>query len=322
MSCVVPHDQDNRESHMNKMTTLAALLAATAVSVPALAQTNQPNTVQQQPRIQDRIGQILGQILGGRNGTTGTLDAEWTAGRFPLAAQRVQFDTRVDAEVRNGAINFSNGTRLKRDYLSLVELEARYGVDRRFTTQERSDLAARYDALIRAVNEGGYGSGNNGNDGQYPDPNDVRVAEGLDEFNRRVTDAVNARRISRTEGTRLRSDYARLVRLEEQYLRDGYLTDGERAELEARLDELDARVGDVAFNGGGYQPTPRVRLDAIARALPASGLSALARAQLVVEHGDLMRLEAAYGRTQPTADDRAYLDRRIGDLEVRVRIRR
>ncbi|WP_157973368.1 hypothetical protein, partial [Blastomonas sp. UPD001] len=64
------------------------------------------------------------------------------------------------------------------------------------------------------------------------------------------------------------------------------------------------------------------RLDAIARALPASGLSASAQAQLRVEHEDLTRLEAAYARLTPSADERAYLDRRLGDLETRARVRR
>jgi hypothetical protein len=311
------------------MSNMVALLAATAMTVPAWAQTEQPTTVQGQPRIQDRIGQILGQIFGGRNGSASSLDAEWAQGRFPLAAQRNQFETRVDAEVRSGAINYANGNQLKRDYFDLVDLEARYGADRRFSTQERSDLSARYEALTRALSNGGYGTGG-GNQypgtqypgGQYGNNNAVRVADGQADFNRRVTDAVNSRRISRSEGTRLRNDYTSLVRLEEQYLRDGYLSDGERSEIEGRLDELDARVGDVGFGSGGYQSGPRARLDAIARALSSSGLSSSARAQISVEHGDLMRLEAAYAQLRPSAEDSAYLDRRIADLEARVRIRR
>ena len=56
--------------------------------------------------------------------------------------------------------------------------------------------------------------------------------------------------------------------------------------------------------------------------MTASGLSATAQTQLRVELGDVTRLEAAYARTSPSADDRAYLERRIVDLETRVRIRR
>ena len=38
-----------------------------------------------------------------------------------------------------------------------------------------------------------------------------------------------------------------------------------------------------------------------------------------VEAGDLDRLDAAYSRTSPSSDDTAYLSRRIGELEMRVR---
>lgn len=309
---------------MRTISTLATALALTAAGVPAAAQTQQPT---EQPRIQDRIGQILGQIFGGRGGAAGTLDAEWAAGRFPLAAQRAEFESRVDGEVRARTISFANGNRLKRDYYDLTELEARYGADRRFTTQERADLRARYDALTRALSDGSYGGGQYpGNPypgGQYPGTGDVRIAEGQADFERRVSDAVGRRQITRSEGSRLRSDYAALVRLEEQYLRDGYLTDRERTELETRLDALEQRVGDAGYGGGSnWQVSPRERLDGIARALPSSGLSATARAQLLVEHGDLVRLDAAYARLQPSAEERAYLDRRISDLEMRARVRR
>ena len=37
---------------------------------------------------------------------------------------------------------------------------------------------------------------------------------------------------------------------------------------------------------------------------------------------DLLRLEAAYARLTATAEERAYLERRLGELEVRARVRR
>lgn len=42
-------------------------------------------------------------------------------------------------------------------------------------------------------------------------------------------------------------------------------------------------------------------------------------ADIRVEAGDLARLDAAYSRTSPSSDDTAYLSRRIGELELRVR---
>ena len=199
-----------------------------------------------------------------------------------------------------------------------MQLEARYGADRRFTVQERQDLADRYGQLTQVMSDGGYGD-----DGQ----NDIgiSVADGQSEFNQRVDASVSARRITRVAGARLKTDYAALVRTEATYLRDGRVTDQERDDLYTRLEALDARVGDMASTGGGSNTpalTPRARLDGIARALPASGLSATAQAQLRVEHEDLTRLEAAYARLSASADDRAYLDRRLGELETRARVRR
>lgn len=308
---------------MHKTALIGAIAGIAMTAVPATAQTGQTTELQQSGTLQDRLGQILGQIFG-RRGDSGSLDAEWRAGRFPLANGRAQFESRIDAEVRAGTISFATAQQLRRDYFALVDLEARYGADRVFSSQERADLAARYEALSRALQQGGTGNPYPGNPypgGPYPGTGDVRIAEGQAEFNRRVDQAVFERRITRSEGTRLRSDYAALVRQEEQYLRDGYLSDRERAELENRLYDLETRVGDSGY-GGGYQTPQRVRLDAVGRALSSSGLSSTARAQLSVELGDLLRLEAAYARLQPTAEESAYLERRIADLEARVRLRR
>jgi hypothetical protein len=294
----------------------AALLLATT---PASAQ-NDGATGQQQSRQQSRLDAILGALFGDRTGSTASIEAQWAAGRTPLATQRYQFESRVDADVRSGALSQSASVRLKSDYYELVELESRYGADGRFTAQERAELTERYGALTQVLVNGAYNDGENGYDNDS-DPRTASVAEGQGEFFARVNAAVAARRITRTAGTRLRTDYAALVRTETAYLRDGRLTTRERDDLEAQLDALDARVGDVGY-GGGVTASPRARLDAIARALPTSGLSASAQAQLRVEHGDLMRLEAAYARLTASADDRAYLDSRLSNLELRARVRR
>ncbi len=288
------------------MKTFTALLAASAMAltaVPAQAQTS----------TRDRIGQILGQLLGRpvQGGAAASVDAQWAAGQMPLATDRVQFETQVDTAVRERRITQATGTRLKADYLALVQLEARYGSDRRFTSAERADLVERYNALAAVVSAGRYG------DEQAATP---VVADGQAEFNRRVDAQVSARRLSRTQGTRLKTDYTALVRTEANYLTDGVITEAEREDLDTRLDALDVRVGDVA-----YTPTPQTpqqRLDAIASALPASGLTTTAQAQLRVEHADISRLAAAYARLTTTADERAYLEARLADLETRARVRR
>ena len=304
-------------TQFSTLTAVAALMLATgSASTQTSAQSDEPSASRQQ----DRIGAILGALFGDRTGSTSSIEAQWTAGRTPLATQRGQFESRVDADIRSGALSQNTGSRLKYDYYELVQIEARYGADRRFTTQERADLTERYNALTQVLTDGGYADGNGG----YGD-DDVRaenVAEGQAAFVARVNAAVSARRITRAAGTRLRTDYAALVRTEAAYMRDGRLTSRERDDLEAQLDALDVRVGDVGYGGGATVQTPRARLDAITRALQNSGLTANAQAQIRVEHEDLSRLEIAYGRFNATADDRAYLDRRVTELETRARIRR
>lgn len=293
------------------LTAIAAGALVLAAAPAALAQTN---TQQQEPgQQQERIGAILGALFGDRLGVTTSVEAQWAAGRRPLQTQRAQFNTRIDAEVRSGAVSRADGDRLKAEYDEVVALETRYGADGRFTTQERNELADRYGAITQALSDGGYANGSGSTT--------LTVAAGRAEFDRRVDAAVSARRLSRTEGTRLKADYASLVTVEAGYARDG-ISARERDDLDARLDALDARVGDTNYGSGNTVVDNRTRLSNIERALPSAGLSSAARAQLLVEHGDLVRLEAAYSRSSPSADDRAYLERRITDLETRARVRR
>lgn len=298
---------------MNRSRNLTAIAAGALVLAAAPAAMAQSNT-QEPSQQQERIGAILGALFGDRLGVTTSVESQWAAGRRPLQTQRTQFNTRIDAEVRAGSLTRANGDRLKAEYDEVVALETRYGADGRFTTQERNELADRYGAITQALSDGGYSSGGSGS-------TTLTVANGRTDFDRRVDAAVSARRISRTEGTRLKADYASLVTVEAGYARDG-ISARERDDLDARLDALDARVGDTNYGGGSTVIDNRTRLSNIERALPSAGLSSTARAQLLVEHGDLVRLEAAYSRSSPSSDDRAYLERRIVDLETRARVRR
>lgn len=300
------------------MKKFALLVAAAAMAVPAGPVMAQISTSQSG---RDRLGDLLGTIFGRGVGANTSIDAQWSAGRTPLTNQRSQFDSRVDAEVRAGTLDQTTGQRLKSDYYALVQLESSYGADGRFTTQERAELTNRYNALTQVLANGGYAQ----NGYQYEDdPNGgsatSEVANGRIEFGRRVDASVAARRITRTQGTRLKSDYAATVQIETGYLRDGRLSSAERDDLDTRLDDLDARLGDVGY--GTATLTPRARLAAISSGIPASGLSTTVQAQLRVEVEDVSRLEAAYSRLTISADERAYLERRLSDLEARVRTRR
>ena len=292
---------------MKKRIILAAAAAITLAPAPAFAQAS----AEEQTSTQDRIGAIFGALFGDPQGARTSIDAQWAAGQTPLANQRGQFESRVDTEIRSGALSQATGARLKYDYYTLVQLETRYGADRRFTTQERTELADRYGTLTQVLADGAYAGGGLAGSAQ--------VADGRVEFDRRVDAALAARRINRTQSRRLKTDYSGVVQIEAGYLRDGMISDRERADLDARLDALDVRVGDTAY---AAPLTPRARLDAIGSALPTSGLTRAAQAQLRVEHEDVSRLESAYARLNVSAEEQAYLERRLVDLETRARVRR
>jgi hypothetical protein len=294
---------------MKNIVTFAVAGAMAFTAGPALAQAQQQ---QQTTTRQDPFGAIFGALFGDRLGQTNSIEAQWAAGRTPLTDQRAQFDTRVDTEVSTGVITRQTGVRLKSDYASLVELETRYGADRRFTSRERTELADRYGDLTQVLADGAYADGGTAV---------LAIAEGRAQFDSRVDTAVTDRRVTRSQGRRLKSDYAELVQVEARYAEDGTLSDNEEDYLQSRLDALAVRLGDDGYAGTTPQ-TPRARLDAIARALPSSGLSSAAQAQVRVEAEDISRLEVAYARLSASSDDMAYLDRRLTDLETRTQVRR
>ena len=285
-----------------KTFTAAAAAALTlAAAGVASAQTPYSATPYSQPS-QDpsQGGRVLEAILGTLFGTGQTsLDSEWSRGRRPLYNQRSQFEARVDAGMRDGSLSRRQAERLRGDYTDLVALETRFAADGRFTTAERTELNDRYRDLTRRLdsledddNGGGYGGWE-------------RLADQSAEFDARVAAALRARDITRTESTRLRTDFQALVRLEAQYERDG-LSDRERQDLEARYADLNRRVGDdyVPGNGGGYGADPR-----------AAQIEA--RITAGERNGSISRTEASRLR-----DELRDLSRRWADLEARVSVRR
>ena len=285
---------------MKKSLILAAAAATMLTAAPAYAQAS---TTERNP-----IADIFGALFGDRVGVTTSIESQWAAGQTPLANQRAQFEARVDSEIRTGALSQTTGARLKADYYELVQLEARYGADRRFTTAERTTLADRYGTLTQVLADRAYADAGT--------VTTVEVAAGRAEFDARVDAALAARQITRAQARRLKTDYATLAGIETGYLRDGSLSNAELADLDRRLDALDARLPDTTY----ATLTPRQRLEAINRALANNRLSTNVRAQLQVEYEDLARLEAAYARLNESADEQAYLDRRLAELETRARV--
>ena len=244
----------------------------------------------------DVFGALLGALFGVQTADQGdqVLDEDWSRGRRPLYQRRADLDARIDAGVRDGSISRYEADRLRDDYDALVQLETRYAADGRMTTGERSELRDRYRALSQRVGDDrrdddtGYG---------WQPVVDQRAA-----FFGRVDVGVRDRRLTRSEGTRLRADFDALVRLESDYRRDG-LSAREQQDLAARLADLDRRIGDVPYDGGyGYDP----------RAAEIE-----ARITAGERNGSLSRSEAARLR-----DELRDLTRRWADLEARVDVRR
>lgn len=288
--------------------TSGALLLAAA---PGIAQAQSSST--QTETQENRVGSILRSLFGDRLGVSTSVEQQWAAGRKPLATQRTEFNTRIDSDIRSGSLTATNGARMKAEYDRLVALETRYGTDGRFTTQERTELADGYGALTQALTDGGYTD--------TAVSTKLTVAEGRAEFEQRVNAGVTARRLTRTQATRLKQDYASLLATETSYAKDG-ISSSEQDTIDQRLDALDARVGDTAYGSTTTTLDSRTRLTNVERAISSSGLNATNQARLRVEHGDLVRLEAAYTRSAPTSEDQAYLERRIVDLETRARVKR
>ncbi|HEX8660607.1 MAG TPA: hypothetical protein VF686_01985 [Brevundimonas sp.] len=287
---------------MTSIKTLTALAAGAFVlsaGSAAFAQTPYSSTPYGQSQTQtDPIGAILGALFGDRFGVSTTLDSEWSRGRRPLNTNRAQFESRLDADVRSGALSSSAARSLTAEYDALVTLEARYTADGRVTTTERSDLAERYRAFSTRYQAGGQGGGyDDGYDDWRP------LAESRTEFNSRLDAGVRNRTLTRNQANRLATDFNALVQLETTYERNG-IDSRERQDLEARWADLNRRVGDNY--DGGYTPDDNYGSD-------PRGAQIEARIAAGERNGSISRTEASSLRLELRD-----LTRRWTELEARV----
>ncbi|WP_332678112.1 hypothetical protein [Brevundimonas sp.] len=286
---------------MTSIKTLTALAAGAFVlsaGSAAFAQTPYGSAPYGQTQTQtDPIGAILGALFGDRLGTSTTLDSEWGRGRRPLNTNRAQFESRLEADVRSGAISSSAASSLSSEYYELVTLEARYTADGRVTTQERADLTERYRAFSTRYQAGGQGEYDDGYDDWRP------LAESRTEFNSRLDAAVRNRTLTRSQANRLGTDFNALVRLETSYERNG-IDARERSDLEARWADLNRRVGDNY--DGGYVPEDNYGSD-------PRGAQIEARIAAGERNGSISRTEASSLRLELRD-----LTRRWTELEARV----
>ena len=292
---------------MTSIKTLTALAAGAFVlsaGSAALAQTPYSSTPYGQTQTQtDPIGAILGALFGDRLGVSTTLESEWSRGRRPLDANRTQFESRLNADVRSGAISSSAASSLSAEYYDLVTLEARYTADGRVTAQEQSDLSERYRAFSTRYQAGGQGPGyDDGYDSWRP------LAESRTAFNARLDAAVRNRTLTRSQANRLSTDFNALVRLETSYDRNGIDT-RERQDLEARWADLNRRVGDD-YDDGYTTPGDSYGSDPRAAEIEA-------RIAAGERNGSISRTEAMRFR-----EELRDLARRWIDLEARVEAER
>lgn len=238
------------------------------------------------------IGALFGAVFGNAYSDDRQIEDDYSNGRRPLGERRLALEARIDAGIRDGSLDRTEANRLRAEYNALVQLETRYAADGRLTTQERTDLRNRYDALSQRVGDARDDGGHDDGYG-WRSLADQRVA-----FNARVDAALRDRRISRTAASRLRTDFDALVRIETGYQRDG-LSDREQQDLQTRLADLDRRIGDVVDNGGYGSDGRAVALEA--------------RITAGERNGSISRAEAARFR-----EELRDLSRRWTDLETRV----
>ena len=269
-------------------------------------------------RQNDILGQLLGAVFGtGQQASEQTLEAGWDQGRRPFEQRRAQLDTRIDAAVRDGSLSRYEADELRREYNDIVRLEAEYSADGNVSPQQRADLRTRYRALSQRVN--GQGAGQTDQDDDQDEGRWQPLSTRYRDFEQRVATGLRNRELTPVQATRLRADWRSLAQVEASYQRGG-IDAREQADLWARYNAIDSRLGGGAGAGDGYgddRNTTRwsqmeTRLAAAERKGSITRNNAVhARAQL----GDLARLDAAYATGGYTAAERTYLTRRYGELD-------
>lgn len=297
----------------------------TFVTTTALILVTSVSAQQQAQQSGNLLEQLFGNVFGNSQAAEQSLESDWNQGRRPFEQRREQLDARINAAVRDGALSRVEADQLRREYEDIVSREAQYSANGQMQPQQREDLRTRYRALSQRV---GYQNQNNGqNNGQYGNQpgyqNDDRwqpLAQQNGLFEQSLSQAVRNRSISQANATRLRTDWRNLGQLEQRYQYNG-IDAREDADLRARYAQIDSRIGGMLASGfGNDRNTQRwaqmeTRLQAAQR---AGRLNAAQAVQMRAQMGDLLRLDAAYGRTGYSAEQRSYLTRRYGELDASI----
>jgi opacity protein-like surface antigen len=303
-----------------------SLLTVSAISALMLASTASAQQ-QSQPNI---LEQLFGNVFGNSQVAEQTLESDWNQGRRPFEQRREQLDARIDAAVRDGALSRNEADSMHREYEDIVRLEAQYSANGPMQPQQRDDLRTRYRALSQRVGYQNNGQSNAQNNGQYggqygqpgyqTDDRWQPLAQQNSLFEQRLGEAVRNRSLTQYDATRLRSEWRALGQLEQRYQYNG-LDAREEADLRARYAQIDSRMGGMLTGGFGNDRNIQrwaqmeTRLQAAQR---AGRMNAAQAVQMRAQMGDLQRLDAAYGRTGYSAEQRSYLTRRYGELDSAI----
>ncbi len=264
-------------------------------------------TTQERADLRDRYAALLGQMDQG-----GQDNAQGPDGWEPLAQRRAEFDRRIEVAVRANGINRNEATQLRYDYDQLVRLEQRHRADGRLTPQEADELEGRYEELSERI----------GDDRPAYDDFDrwEPLAERRDMFEERLEAALRNRMIARPAAMRLRTDFQMLLQVEAGYQRSGGIDAREQADLNARYDALNRRMGYQTGYADDRNSRRWAEIESRIVAGERAGVIQQAEAaRLRTELEDLSRLDDAYRADGLAAEERQYMARRFGELEARVR---
>lgn len=286
-------------------------LVAVAGGALLLSTTAQAQVQQQQQG--DVLSQLLGAMFGNnQQASEQALENDWDQGERPFADRRARLDTRIDTAVRDGSLSRGEADQIRREYDEIVRLEDQYSADGNVSPQQRSDLRARYRNLAQRV---GYGQGNGApgyqDNGRWQ-PLSTRNAA----FEQRLAVGVRNRSLTEADASRLRADWRTLAQVEAGYQRGG-LDAREQADLWARYNSIDARMGGGAGFGNDRNPVRWSQLETRLVAAERAGRISRNDAGMVrSQMGDLTRLDAVYATGGYTTEQRTYLAKRWAELDA------
>lgn len=223
---------------------------------------------------------------------------------------------RIEAGVQARQLTRAEADGLRTEFYALARLENDYRASAPgLTNSERADLNRRFDNLSRMIRV-------DRNDGERGTSNGWRtINDRQDMLFNRITNSERNGRLTRAEADRLRADFYAIVRLEDQYRRNG-LTQGERDDLDRRLDVLTRRVNDERRDGQMANTNFVQRISnlgaSIERAVRNGWVNRNEMANLRTRQRELANMEARYRSGGYSVAESRDLDYRIDSLRARL----